>query len=282
MNDVICRYIDERMKRCEEIYDINVIAWFLRDRGMPRKNSDLDIVFLFKNRADRKCRAIHDIKGYGFDFWGWDIYDALETVTRSHEYFYLNPSAELEDIYISEEHKRGGLGYFGGLYWMVGNQQVGGNTFFLSDGVALLNSLMERKIVVNYMMAPLKARVDKMCYMNGMSSYEYLNTLWRLELSRSILEGGKPGETNFIELANRFIEGETLLHVKSLLHVYRDSLSKYSQRFALASLNAFIVKEFGNVMAEMEKLVPERAENSRDIMTRLEELVLKIGEAKDM
>lgn len=279
MNDVIRRYVDERLRRCEEIYNIDVIAWFLRDKGMPRKNSDLDIVFLFKNKADRKCRAIHDIIGYGFDFWGWDIYDALETVMRSHEYFYSNPTTELKDIYLSAEHKRGGLGYFGGLYWMVGNREAGGNADFLSDGVKLLESLMERKIIINYLIAPLKGRVDNIGYTNSMSSYEYLNTLWRLALSRSLLAGGKPGETDFVKLAERFIVGEALSITKSLLLVYRGSLSKYSQRFALAPLNAFIEEEFGDVQTNMQKLSPEREKCSRDILGELDGLVAKMSEA---
>ncbi len=274
MNDVICRYIDERMKRCEEIYDISVIAWFLRDKGTPRKNSDLDIVFLFKNRADRKCRAIHDIIGYGFDFWGWDVCDAIETVKCSHENFYKNPTGELKDIYLSAEHKRGGLGYFGGLYWMVGSQIAGGDARFLSDGVELLDQIMERKIIVNYLIAPLGERVERLQYTNGMASYEYLNTLWRLELARSILAGGKPGETDFVELADRFIEGEILTLIKSLMHVYKDSLSKYSQRFALEPLNAFIADELGNVTAEMMKLVPEREKSSLNLLDRLSNLVI--------
>lgn len=273
MNDVICRYIDERMKRCEEIYDINVIAWFLRDKGIPRKNSDLDIVFLFKNRADRKCRAIHDIIGYGFDFWGWDIYDALETVARSHEYFYLNPSAELEDIYISAEHKRGGLGYYGGIFWMVGNSQIGGNASFLKEGIALLNEIMEKKIIISYLLEPLEKRIETIEYTNCLSSYEYLNTLWRLLVSQNILLGGKSGETNFTEMANKYVGEETLPWIKILINVYNRALSKHSQRFSCVPLNKYVIMEFKCLKLEMEKLLPEKEKRFNSVMKNLEDLL---------
>lgn len=272
MNDAIYGYINERMRRCEEVYDIAVIAWFLRDRGILRKNSDLDIGFLFKSRNSGKCRAIHDIIGYGFDFWGWDIYDAYETVLRSHEQFYVHPEIEMKDVYLSAEHQRGGLGYFGGLYWMVGNREVGGNKEFLSDGIELLDKLMEKKIVVNYLVAPLAGRVNKMGYTNGMSSYEYLNTLWRLMLARNILAGGKSGETDFVELAHRFAGGEALSSIESLLHVYRRALSKHSQRFAIMSLNSYISREYESIASEMMKLTPEKEKSGGDTMNKLREL----------
>lgn len=276
MNDAVYNYIGERMKQCEEVYHITVIAWFLRNRGILRKNSDLDIVFLFKNKNNGNCKAIHDIIGYGFDFWGWDIYDAYETILRSHEQFYMNPMAEMKDIYLSAEHKRGGLGYFGGLYWMVGNPEVGGNTDYLSNGVDLLDKLMERKIVVNYLIAPIRGRVDRVSYTNCMSSYEYLNTLWRLMLAKNILAGGKPGETDFVELIHRFVGGETLLSIKSLLIIYRRALSKCSQTFALTSLNSYISMEYDSIASETIKLMPEKEKSERDSMERLMKMTRRI------
>lgn len=273
MNDEIRRYVDERMKRCEEMYGITVIAWFLRDRGMPRKNSDLDFVFLFKNKDNEKCKAIHDIIGYGFDFWGWDICDAFETIMRSHDNFYINPNAEIKDIYLSGEHKRSGLGYFGGIFWMVGNPEVGGNAEFLTNGVRLLDELMEKKIIVNYLVAPLKERIDKINYTNGMSSYEYLNTLWRLAVAKNILLGGEPGETDFPTLIHQFADGEILSVINSLMSVYKGALSKYSQRFTINSLNAYICAEYESIVLEMIELLPEKEEKSMSILESLKELV---------
>jgi hypothetical protein len=69
--------INARIKQCEDFYEIEALFWFASGSiimGTYRENSDMDIKFIYRCKK-KKVSGIHDIIGYGLDFWGWDIED---------------------------------------------------------------------------------------------------------------------------------------------------------------------------------------------------------------
>lgn len=257
MNKEIITFINNRLQKCEQFYNIKVLAWFPRDRGIYRKNSDLDIVFLFKRGFNSNCSAIHDIIEYGFDFWGWNIEDAVKTLAISNENYYSKAGKEIEDIYLSKEHARGGLGYFGGVYWMVGNTCTNGIGKEIEN--TLLN-IMEKRIIVNYLIKGIAKRIDILEYEGRLSSYEYLNSIWRILLGKGIMEGNLPGKTDFKYLLKSYADECILDPVNDLWKTYENALGKHSQRFDIPVISDYIIKEYTGLKKETIKLEPEKKE----------------------
>ena len=79
MSHEIIQIIENRLQEYEKEYGICVLLWSFRgsiDIGIYRKNSDLDIIFIYQSN-NKKLRAMHDIVGHGFDYWGWILEDVL-------------------------------------------------------------------------------------------------------------------------------------------------------------------------------------------------------------
>lgn len=268
MQESLRLYINDRLTECECLYNIKVLGWFLRSRNIFRENSDLDIVFIFLNDRNKTCRAIHDIIGYGLDFWGWCLEDALQTLKISNERYYER--GILEDFYLSNEHKRGGLGYFGGVFWMVGNPESGGEEFFLSSGQEALRKICEKRLVVEYLIGVIDGRIAQAEYSGYMTSYMYLNSLWRVLVAENIIKGDEPGKTNFIYLVDELVWDKEIREVIfKLLSVYGKSISKHSQRMFIPILNDFLEEKFDEIKKGSKEILPQ---HERTYLQAIDEL----------
>lgn len=273
MDEVVFQSIQDRVMLCKDRYEITPLSWFVRDRGIYRSNSDLDIVFIFKNFGKTKCAAIHDIIGYGLDFWGWDIHDLIQIIKISNESYYAKPFENPEDIYLSSEHRRAGLGYFGGVYWGVGNKQSWEAELYSNQIVHLLNHVMEVKIIVSYLLNGVRSRVENLQYNVFLTSYEYLNSLWRILLSKSILAGNLPGQTNFGHLVDTYMDEGLIVLVNELINVYAKALGKHSQRFTIPEMNQYIINEYFDLQRKMGTLTPEKKDTFYQDIIKLENIV---------
>ena len=94
-NELEC-YVNEKMNQYEDAYGIKVLCWWLRGTiniGMYRKNSDLDIAFIFKDKS-RRCKGIHDLYEHGMDLWGVEVEEIIQTTWINNESYYKNKDSK--------------------------------------------------------------------------------------------------------------------------------------------------------------------------------------------
>lgn len=269
--------IERKLMSCEETYGIKVLFWSFRgslDINISRKNSDLDIVFVFKNRTGNRISAIHDIIGYGFDFWGWDIEDAVRTIEINNDSFYQN-NVEYKNIPLTKEHARGGLTYYSGIYCYLGSEKSGSNLAEINILCDKLMGVMEKRVLISHVLAGVEKELDALEINGGMSACDYLYIIWRVLLAEHICKGGKPGESELDSLMPLYMDLETMDIVNRLRSIYKNSLSKHSQFFKIEELNIFICNKFNFLKKRSEVLAPQHEGDAKD---KMEDLKMYIRE----
>lgn len=254
LDNRVKQLIDYRMKKCEEQYNIKVLSWFLRGSiqiGIYRKNSDLDLVFLYKNLEKQKCAGIHDIMGWGFDFWGWDIEDAVKDLNKNILFYHEYKKTNI--MYLSQEHARGTLDCLHGLYLKLGNDLVGGNNNFNLQFDELLQELLEPAILAEYALLGMKNIVHTVEIIGKLSSNEYLYSIWRVLLAGYIMDGGLPGDNRIDKLIEVCGDRNLQEQVDGLREIYKGALTKSSQRFEIDYLNNYIIQNYVAMKQKIDK-----------------------------
>ncbi len=273
------KMIESKLASCEEMYGVKVLFWSFRgslDINISRKNSDLDLMFVFKNLTENRVAAIHDIVGYGFDFWGWDIEDAIQTIEINNNSFYEN-SSDYKNIPLSSEHARGGLTYYSGIYCYLGNKKSGSNIKEINAIKNRLTDVMEKRILISHILAGVQDNLDRIEIDGGMSACDYLYLIWRVLMAEHVYRDGLPGESEIDMLMMSYMDQETMNLVNKLRNVYKNSLSKHSQFFRICELNTFIRNKFIFFEGIGEKLKPQHEETAKD---RIESFKAYIEELK--
>lgn len=276
MDTRIFEMIEKRMRECEVQYQIKVLLWSFRgsiDIGIYRKNSDLDLVFIYKNLGSTKISAIHDIIGYGFDFWGWDIEDVIKTVWTSNEIYYNNINKVIDNYYISKEHSRGGLGYFSGIYCSIGNENIGGDSFAINELIPIFSDVMEKRILINNILSGVKDMIDTIQSFGALNANQYLYGIWRILLSLHVYHGGLPGESNIDFLLQGQNEEDIIEEFDLLRKNYKDSLAKGTQRYRLLSLNKFMHDNYFKLEEKIISLLPENKDRYKESYILMNDLI---------
>lgn len=261
MDIQIIEMIEKRMRECEAQYNIKVLLWSFRgsiDIGIYRKNSDLDLVFIYKNLSDAPIAAIHDIIGYGFDFWGWNIEDTVKTIQMNNENYYNNVNRVIQDFYISQEHQRGGLGYFSGVYCSLGNENIGGESFAIKRLMPILSNVMEKRVLINHVLTGVRSMTETIQSTGTLNANHYLYGMWRILLSLHIYYGGLPGESNIDFLFQKYGTEKIREEFEFLRKNYKNSLAKGTQRYRLLSLNKFMTEKYNELSEKAFSLLPEK------------------------
>lgn len=223
-------FIDKRMNEIEKQYGVEVLFWFARGSvtsGIFRDNSDLDLAFVYKCSGKEKVAAIHDIIGYGLDFWGWEIGDALKTLKNSHF------------EYQSEEHRRAGLDYYYGLYCAFGNYFAKGYNLFFDKTKDVFMSAFSPKICSELFLYKAQEIYEKLLKNKTLSYADYLNCTEYILCTIHILKGGLPGDVHIRKLARSFLPGDIKNTLKDILKKYKTSLRKNSQIMSIEVLNRY-------------------------------------------
>lgn len=258
--------IEMRLKRCEQQYQIRVLSWALRGSlaiGIYRKNSDLDLIFLYQCCGE-KVSGIHDIVGYGLDFWGWDIQDALEMISLNHKNYYENPADFTKSVTLSPQHTRGSLDYFQGFYCFVGNSDAVSKSRLFPETKDLFQKIMEKRIVLSHFISRLNSFSSHITLHGSLNSHDYLYAVWMILISRHLLHNGLPGEWKIRYLMDQYLEPSCQGDMETLLDKYKTALSKGSQILRNDRLNDYIQRNNHTLATQFQKLRPEN-ENCFDI-----------------
>jgi len=271
--------VEKKLASCEEVYGVKVLFWSFRGSlniDISRKNSDLDVIFVFKNRMENKIAAIHDIIGYGFDFWGWDIEDAVRTIEINNQSYYQNRIA-YKNIPLTHEHARGGLTYYSGIYCYFGSAKSGSNIEGISALEHRLLSVMEKPVLMFHILVDVGEQLDKLEIEGGMSACDYLYAVWGVLQAEHVYRGGLPGESEIDPLMEQYMDQDTKHITNRLRSIYKNSLSKHAQFFQIEELNVFIRNRYFLLKKVSEELTPQY---KADAQNRIDELKSYIKELK--
>jgi len=263
MDKIVTQFIEKRIRMLEELHHIHVLIWAFRgslDIGIYRENSDLDIIFIFRNLEKSKISAIHDIIGHGFDLWGWDIDDVIKTIRINTALYCQNEHKSFETVTLSQEHDRGSLAYHFGVFCAYGSKNIGGNPLFLEEAPAIFGQIMEKRVMMNDIMLGVKNAREKIVSTGTLSANEYLYTVWRILLSQHVFSGGLPGEADMSVLLDKY-GSQIANEVFDLNLKYKKARAKHSLRIKSAILNEFIVQESAEIERKSLSLSPENRDH---------------------
>lgn len=256
------QYIENRMKLYEKTYGIEVLMWSFRgsmDVGICRRNSDLDAIFIFKSK-NKNIRAIHDIVGHGFDYWGWILEDAVEMIKEA------NVLGEEGTSYtLGKEHRRAGLDYYFGVYCAMGNSNAKIYPAFFKNCVTELEQLYSIKAAVACLTDRMEEYCNKMKKNLSLSGHDIMYAVWYAYMSKHLILNNKPGDNKFNRLVELYASQEEKTEIMPIHNEYRRSESKEAKKYYSTSLYAMFLSQYDlNKEFMIEKQIEEK-DNKQDI-----------------
>lgn len=239
LTDKVKVTIEKKLLIIEKLYNIETLFWFIRGSmylGIYRKNSDLDILFVFRNKKGDGINAVHDITGYGFDLWGWNVNKMILTIKSSNAA--INMGKAFNGL--SSEYRRGNLLYYGGIFCALGNNTLHWNIENSDKIYRLLKCIFNPWVL--YM--EFKNDIDKILtqieYCMPVTFCDYLNIIDELLVILHVYNNGEVGEADIKFLSDLYLPNDIKLELEGILKSYNGSLRKYDQCAYLVSLNNYI------------------------------------------
>ena len=274
-NELEC-YVNEKMNQYEDAYGIKVLCWWLRGTiniGMYRKNSDLDIAFIFKDKS-RRCKGIHDLYEHGMDLWGVEVEEIIQTIWINNESYYKNKDSKL--ITLSSAHTRAGCNYYFGIYSAIGNEWVIDNMSFLADLKEHFLRIGEPVLMAKQLLGFVKARIEEITFFDKLYLYDYLMAIWRMLLADKILKGGMPGDNNLVKLAQDSMNIDLHKDILYRLKQYKQSGGKRAIYVEDNLLNTFIVQKYGQVNKMLKAFEPKCKDTYKEKIKKIKNYIQQI------
>lgn len=240
LNEVFVNEIEERIRKIENTYSVSVLFWNIRgsgDIGIYRKNSDIDIIFVYKS-DNKKNRAIHDIIGHGYDLWGWIIDDVFKTIINS---FGKN---DVNFHYLTKEHARASLNNYFGFFVAIGNKLLCDRSGFINDNFSDLINIMDRKSIIFEFQNEIIKYVKRIENENKLSGNEMLYAFWYCEMSEKIISGGLPGENKLSDMIKNINDILLKSEIEDIKKLYNKSVTKHGQKFYSEKIFGYIIKQY--------------------------------------
>ena len=204
--DVVCEYINQRLREIEQEYEIKVLFWVLRssfNMGIYRQNSDADVYFVFVECGE-KLNVIHDIGSHRFDMWGCSIRGVKENIDKNMRvYNSLEQKKLFIPQYINASYKKAGCNYVYGLFLLVGNECLydpeNNLHKYFRDELESFN----RKLYIATLFYQVESDISKMEQQSKNSINDYLRIVWKLLYIKYVFHNGILGKYGLIYLLER-------------------------------------------------------------------------------
>lgn len=235
----VVQIIDNRMKLYEKTYGLQVLMWSFRgsmDVGICRKNSDLDIIFIYRC-ANKNIRAIHDIVGHGFDYWGWRLEDVVTTICEANKICNNGKTYVL-----SAEHSRGSLDYYFGVYCGIDNEFSWISDAF-SNYVECLREICISKSIIVWFDNRLEKTVKKIAVGEEITGNEYLYSVWNAYMCKHMLNGNKTGDNKLRKLLDLYSTQSEKEQIMSIYNDYKMCESKNAKKYFNDIINDLLLKQ---------------------------------------
>lgn len=269
LTDKVKVTIEEKLLIIEKLYNIEILFWFIRGSmylGIYRKNSDLDILFVFRNKKGDEVNAIHDITGYGFDLWGWNVNKMVLTIKRSNTA--INMGRTFNGL--SSEYRRGNLLYYGGIFCALGNDTLHWKIENSDKIYRLLKYIFNPGVLYMEFKNDIDKILTKIEYCMPVTFCDYLNIIDELLIILHVCNDGEAGEADINFLSGLYLPNSIKLELERILKSYNGSLRKYDQCAYLAGLNNYIK----NMSIKLDKNINFKNININPEIDILEKLLI--------
>lgn len=238
-------YIANKKKEYEERYQIRICMWFVRKsflRGLGRRSSDLDIVYVFDKKGPEKINILFERAERRVEIQCWNIQDILEIIVENKRRALQNKYFEV--YYKNQELRHYILDYYNGFYCGLKSELAGDYEKFWHVCEKSMWNLYEPLVPTMQFYTDLKTQIEKLEKGYFISLNEYLNAVWSGMAGLHLLRGGMPGEVEVLKLAEYYLDTDDSRMIQELVHYFKRTIQKQSNYSNQQVLNEVLYKLF--------------------------------------
>lgn len=279
LTDDIIQYVEGIKEEYEKNYHIQILMWVVRKsflRGLERRTSDLDVVFIFQNLDLQKKKIIFERANRRIEIQCWDIQDILEIIIENKRLAIKAKDFKL--YYKNDEFKHYILDYYNGFYagWESGlmRDYYG---FKQKCGEQIWN-LYEPFVAAKMLYAELLGQVKRIEWGYWLSLNEYINAVWSGMAGLHLLGGGSPSDIQIESLMKRYLEEKDAVLLKKLVFHFKQTVQKQSNYCNMSELNG-IQKD---LLLQLEKEMDLYRINELDIEKEVLNMNKNLAEMREI
>lgn len=218
-------YINEHKIEYEHIYGIKIYAWFIRKstiRGLGRKSSDLDVVFLFLGNK-KKYSIIFERADRRNEFQLYSVSDAWKLMIENKKRVLSNKGSDLYEV--SPMYTHYVFDYFNGIACSIGNRFKYAEESYLSFE-KLLTKVYEPLCAAKQLADEAKLIRDRLRVGYEVSLNQMINSIWAGIGATMLLNGSLPGTLDIRSMHPPFISEQEQVQINSMVLKFKQSVQK--------------------------------------------------------
>lgn len=222
-------FIEARRIEYQEMFQIEVLFWFVRKstiRGLGRKASDLDLVFIYRSMNPKPVKILFERYEKRNEIQCWDIVDVISCIKNKTKTFYQMEKDVNEDETKLFEHYF--LNYFDGFYVGLFSDQRGYCFDFEEKLLPAFSQVFEPQIIIWDILNEVNKVQKKWNQGYFFSISEVLNQVWSILFCMDLLYKGLGARVNIDLLVMEYLDDNLVAEVKKYLGIFRQSLHKQS------------------------------------------------------
>lgn len=276
LTDDIIQYVNARKMEYEKRYHIQILMWSIRksiSRGLDRRTSDLDLVFIFQSLDHQKKHIIFERADRRIEIQCWDIQDILEVIVENKRL--AMAEKDFSPYYKSNDLRHYILDYYNGFY--VGWGAALSQCFYGFEDICgkQLWNLLEPYVIVRMFFLDLSRQAERIRTGYYLSLNEYLNALWMGMAGIHLLEKKTFSNMQIEMLVQKYLPKEKQEFVFGLTRHFKQTIQKQSNYCNEEEINCIIqnlLLHLANSMEayqiqalDIEKEVLELQQNLKEI-----------------
>lgn len=258
------KYIEEKITEYECRYDICVLLWFVRKsfmRGLERKSSDLDIVFVFTDVCHKKM--IFERADRRVEIQCWNLEDILDIIITNRERAFKDRAFR---IYYKEDFfKHYILDYYNGFYCGLGSALAGDRNGFLDRCEKNLWRIYEPLVPAWMFYLELKEQLGNLKEGYFLSLNEFLNAVWCGLEGIHLMEGGRPWEADIKQLSSAYFDNRDYELVCCMVSYFKNTVQKQSNFLNSGKVNRILNELSDRLKIKIDTYKRKDADIKKDI-----------------
>lgn len=277
LTDEIIEFVSNVTKEYEKKYNIQILMWAVRKsflRGLERRTSDLDIIFIFQNLDSISKKIIFERAYRRIELQFWDIQDILEIIAENKRRSIQGK--DFKPYYKNDELKHYILDYYNGFYvaW-ESNLMRDCYEFKLYCGKQIWN-LYEPLVAANMLYLDLNRQIVRVQEGYWLSLNEYINAIWSGMAGIHLLSNGRPSDVHIESLAKHYLEKKDEELLLKMVVYFKRTLQKQSNYCNLEELN-YIMKQ---LQRQLEEKMEHYQVKELNIEKEIADIQIRLKEVK--
>lgn len=251
LNQELIEYIERHRIDYEKRYGIKIYTWFVRKstiRGLSRKSSDLDVVFLFLDDKD-KFKLIFERADRRNEFQCYSLKDAWKLLLDNKKN--VMESADFKIVEASDTLKHYVFDYYNGVACSIGNPYIYRNPEYV-DFENLVKECYEPLVAARQLFKEGEDIYRKLEIGYEVSLNQMINALWSVNAAITILCGRDPGDVDIRNMRMEYLSPEEKNRIIKMVAFFKKSNQKQSN-YSRFSDEKKILRKLLNVYFDFEE-----------------------------